>query len=114
MHPASMSLKTYFQGSRLARMSDGTYCVIRDLGLVKGGRGLKHHENLLSLSLEGIASKLVRFLRRQFLQRQAERLQYRGRPDDAPEVARVRVAGSPKGKRADGPRLARQHRLGLE
>jgi len=46
-----MSLKSYFAGSRLARMSDGTYCVIRDLGLVKGGKGLKHHENLLTLSV---------------------------------------------------------------
>jgi hypothetical protein len=31
-------VRNYFQGSHLARMSDGTYCVIRDLGLVKGGR----------------------------------------------------------------------------
>jgi hypothetical protein len=25
-------------------MSDGHYCVIRDLGPVRGGKGLKHHE----------------------------------------------------------------------
>ncbi len=25
-------------------MSDGHFCIIRDLGPVKGGRGLKHHE----------------------------------------------------------------------
>jgi hypothetical protein len=53
----------YFKGSKLARMSSGTYCIIRPLGLVKGGKGLKHHENLLTLSLKGIASKLARLLR---------------------------------------------------
>jgi hypothetical protein len=62
----------YFQGSRLARMSDGTYCIVRDLGLVKGGKGLKHHQNLLTLSAKGVASKLVELLRHA-----AQRLQYR-------------------------------------
>jgi hypothetical protein len=33
-----------FKNCHLARMSDGHYCVIRDLGPVKGGKGLKHHE----------------------------------------------------------------------
>jgi hypothetical protein len=33
-----------FKDCHLARMSDGHYCVIRDLGPVKGGKGLKHHE----------------------------------------------------------------------
>jgi hypothetical protein len=33
-----------FENARLARMSSGHYCVIRDLGLVKGGKGLRHHE----------------------------------------------------------------------
>jgi hypothetical protein len=40
-------------------MSDGTYCIIRDLGLVKGRNGLRHHETLLTLSVKGVASKLV-------------------------------------------------------
>jgi hypothetical protein len=62
----------YFQGSRLARMSDGTYCIVRDLGLVKGGKGLKHHENLLTLTAKGLASKLVQVLRHA-----AGRLQHR-------------------------------------
>ena len=43
-----------FKGSKLARMSDGSYCIIRDLGLVKGGKGMRHHEVLVTLSLGGI------------------------------------------------------------
>ncbi|MET0677126.1 MAG: hypothetical protein ABW175_15110 [Bradyrhizobium sp.] len=31
-------------------MSSGTYCVIRDLGLVKGGKGMRHHEVLMTFS----------------------------------------------------------------
>jgi hypothetical protein len=55
-------VKTYFQGSRfhgsrLVRMSSGTYCLVRDLGLVKGGKGLRHHETLLTFSLRGILSR---------------------------------------------------------
>ena len=33
-------------------MSSGTYCVIRDLGLVKGGKGMRHHEVLVTFSLK--------------------------------------------------------------
>jgi hypothetical protein len=35
-------------------MSSGHYCVIRDLGLVKGGKGLRHHEVVLHLSCRGL------------------------------------------------------------
>jgi hypothetical protein len=35
-------------------MSSGQYCLIRDLGLVKGGKGLRHHEVVLTLSFSGI------------------------------------------------------------
>jgi hypothetical protein len=35
-------------------MSSGQYCLIRDLGLVKGGKGLRHHEVVLQLSARGI------------------------------------------------------------
>jgi hypothetical protein len=59
MHAPVMGIRTYFQSSQLAKMSDGTYCIIRDLGLVKGGKGLRHHETLLTLSVKGLASKLV-------------------------------------------------------
>jgi hypothetical protein len=39
---------------RFARMSSGHRCLIRDLGLVKGGKGLRHHEVVLELSWRGI------------------------------------------------------------
>jgi hypothetical protein len=61
MHAARMfsRVRNYFQDSKLARMSSGHYCMIRDLGLVKGGKGLKHHEVVLELTFRG----LIRFLR---------------------------------------------------
>ena len=43
-----------FKDCRLARMSSGHYCLIRDLGLVKGGKGLRHHEVALELSWRGL------------------------------------------------------------
>ena len=43
-----------FRNTRLARMSSGHYCVIRDLGLVKGGKGLRHHEVVLELTWRGV------------------------------------------------------------
>jgi hypothetical protein len=50
-----LSLKTYFEkhfeNVRLVRMSDGSYRLIRDLGLVKGGKGLRSHEPLLTFKL---------------------------------------------------------------
>jgi hypothetical protein len=45
---------TRFKDSRLARMSSGHYCLIRDLGLVKGGKGLRHHEVALELTWRGL------------------------------------------------------------
>jgi hypothetical protein len=41
-------------------MSDGHYCFLRDLGPVKGGKGLKHHEVIVHLTLRGV----VEFSRR--------------------------------------------------
>ena len=35
-------------------MSSGQYCLIRDLGLVKGGKGLRHHEVVLQLTVRGV------------------------------------------------------------
>jgi len=52
----------HFENCRLARMSDGHYCVIRDLGPVKGGKGLKHHEVVLDFSLRGLVLLLSRSL----------------------------------------------------
>ncbi len=46
-------------------MSDGTCCIIRDLGLVNGGKGLRHHECLLRLTVGGICSALAEVFRYQ-------------------------------------------------
>ncbi|MBA4035696.1 MAG: hypothetical protein C0480_13995 [Bradyrhizobium sp.] len=43
-------VRNHFQGAKFARMSSGTYCIIRDLGLVKGGKGMRHHEVLTTFS----------------------------------------------------------------
>ena len=48
-----------FRNSRLARMSSGQYCLIRDLGLVKGGKGLRHHEVVLDLSWRGLFRRFI-------------------------------------------------------
>ena len=48
--------------TRLARMSSGHYCLIRDLGLVKGGKGLRHHEVVLDLSWRGLFRALKSLL----------------------------------------------------
>ena len=53
-------VRHYFEGSRLARMSDGTYCIIRDLGLVKGGKGMRHHEVLMTFSLRILLKRIFR------------------------------------------------------
>ena len=45
-------VRNHFQGVKFARMSSGTYCIIRDLGLVKGGKGMRHHEVLVTFSLK--------------------------------------------------------------
>jgi hypothetical protein len=57
MHAAAM-----FKNCRLARMSDGHYCLVRDLGLVKGGKGMKHHEVIVDFNRRGIIKFLTRLL----------------------------------------------------
>ena len=52
-----------FAQTRWARMSSGRYCLIRDLGLVKGGKGLRHHEVVLTLSCRGILRFLISLAR---------------------------------------------------
>jgi hypothetical protein len=49
-----MHVDVMFKNCRWARMSDGHYCLVRDLGLVKGGKGLRYHEVVLDLSLRGM------------------------------------------------------------
>jgi hypothetical protein len=48
-------------------MSDGHYCFVRDLGPVKGGKGMKHHEVIIDLNRRGI----VKFLGRLFARSRA-------------------------------------------
>ena len=55
MHPHGMR---HFKNCHLARMSDGHYCVIRDLGPVKGGKGLKHHEVVVDFTWRALAKFL--------------------------------------------------------
>jgi hypothetical protein len=52
----------YFKDVQLLRMSNGDYCLVRPLGLVRGGKGLRHHENLLRLTPSGVVSGLWRGL----------------------------------------------------
>ena len=47
-----------WKNCRLARMSSGRYCLIRDLGLVKGGKGLRHHEVLIAFSLRAALQRI--------------------------------------------------------
>jgi hypothetical protein len=49
-----------FKDCRFARMSSGRYCLIRDLGLVKGGKGLRHHEVLIAFSLRAALQRIRR------------------------------------------------------
>ncbi len=53
-------LKRIFVDVRLVRMSDGHFAVIRDLGLVKGGRGLRRHEMVLSLHAQTVTAPILR------------------------------------------------------
>jgi hypothetical protein len=41
-------------------MSSGRYCLIRDLGLVKGGKGLRHHEVLIAFTLRDLSKRIRR------------------------------------------------------
>jgi len=45
-------LKRRYPDLHLVRMSDGRWSVIRDLGLVKGGKGLRCHECVFSFRLD--------------------------------------------------------------
>jgi hypothetical protein len=69
-----------FENCRLARMSDGHYCFVRDLGPVKGGKGMKHHEVIVDFNRRGMVTFLKRLLARQY---RAE-LPSREAPDGVP------------------------------
>ena len=49
-----------WKNCRFARMSSGRYCLIRDLGLVKGGKGLRHHEVLIAFSVRAALQRVRR------------------------------------------------------
>jgi hypothetical protein len=51
-----------FKNCRLARMSDGHYCFVRDLGPVKGGKGMKHHEVIIDFNRRGMVALFGRLL----------------------------------------------------
>jgi hypothetical protein len=53
-----------FENCRLARMSDGHYCIVRDLGLVKGGKGMKHHEVIIDFNRRGVLTFVKRLFAR--------------------------------------------------
>jgi hypothetical protein len=55
-----------FKDCRFARMSSGRYCLIRDLGLVKGGKGLRHHEVLIAFSLQTALQRIRRAVLERF------------------------------------------------
>jgi len=50
----------FLKGCRLARMSSGRYCVVRDLGLVKGGKGMRHHEVVIAFSVREMLKWLLK------------------------------------------------------
>ena len=51
-----------FKDCRFARMSDGHYCFLRDLGPVKGGKGMKHHEVVIDFSRRSMVELLRRLI----------------------------------------------------
>jgi len=72
MHAAAM-----FRNCRLARMSDGHYCLVRDLGLVKGGKGMKHHEVIVDFNRRGIIKFLAPLFARSHEPQPSRRLEVR-------------------------------------
>jgi hypothetical protein len=60
VHAARMlsRVRSHFKDAKLSRMSSGTYCIIRDLGLVKGGKGMRHHEVLMTFSLGALGRSI--------------------------------------------------------
>ena len=81
-------VRQYFEGSHLARMSDGTYCIIRDLGLVKGGKGMRHHEVLMTFS--------VRIFLKRIRQRGLPSLQFFKQRTGSSEPRQIAGAGTMK------------------
>jgi hypothetical protein len=62
--PSAMRPLAVFKNCRLARMSDGHYCLLRDLGPVKGAKGMKHHEVVVDFSRRGLVEVFRRLISR--------------------------------------------------
>jgi hypothetical protein len=89
-------VRNHFKDAKLSRMSSGTYCIIRDLGLVKGGKGMRHHEVLVTFSLSALGRSIglvrgdlagVSKRRPAWLQRVPERLAADVNASSVPESA---------------------------
>lgn len=89
-------VRNHFRDAKFARMSSGTYCIIRDLGLVKGGKGMRHHEVLVTFSLGALGRSIglvrgdlagVSKRRLAWLQRVPERLGVDVNSSSVPESA---------------------------
>jgi hypothetical protein len=70
-------------------MSDGHYCFVRDLGPVKGGKGMKHHEVIIDFNRRGLAA----LLKRAFARSRDIRPSARAAPDGVPLRSRLQRAG---------------------
>jgi len=70
-------------------MSDGHFCFVRDLGLVKGGKGMKHHEVIVDFNRRG----MVELFKRAFAW---------PRQDASTEERDDRIAEAPGSVRVDG------------
>jgi hypothetical protein len=65
-------------------MSDGHYCFVRDLGPVKGGKGMKHHEVIIDFNRRGIAVLLKRFVAKSRAPEASDLIPYRLNARKAP------------------------------
>jgi hypothetical protein len=74
MHAPQMFVKLP-KGVRVARMSSGTWCLVRDLGLVKGGKGMRHFEPVVTFSFRALIRYLRTLLARQVADEETEKLQ---------------------------------------
>jgi hypothetical protein len=62
-------------------MSDGHYCLVRDLGPVKGGKGIRHHDVVVDFSFRGMI-QLFRQLSARLYKPSTAEVEY---PDITPE-----------------------------
>jgi hypothetical protein len=58
-------------------MSDGHYCFVRNLGPVKGGKGMKHHEVIIDFNRRGMVKFLSRLFARSREPQQSDLLELR-------------------------------------